>query len=211
MEEQAKVTASSDFHNLELNTGAVILAGGLGQRLRAVGLKPFLLHDGKSFLQIVLDNAAAIGLRSVVVVTNRYFYRRIAALLPDSQILLNPHPEQGMLSSVIIGLRAIENSCSGAFLCPIDYPLVQPATYRKLLQAHRCYPNNIIQPVFNARGGHPIILPRNMFPAVTTESLEEGIRSLVQKYAQVKKLIVVDDPGILININTPESYYQYCR
>ncbi len=207
----AKVTGNIDCRSKMANVGAIILAGGLGQRLRAVGFKPFLLHNGKTFLQIAFENAFQNGLQPIAIVTNELFYPRIVSLKLKARILINPEPERGMASSAIIGLSAIESECHGVFLCPIDYPLVQPATYHRLLLAHRSYPECILQPGFNQQGGHPIVLPARLFSAVRTESLDEGVRSLIRKYADAKMSITVSDPGILININTPENYYQYCQ
>lgn len=211
MNEWGKEAGNIDCRSKLANVGAIILAGGLGQRLKAVGFKPFLLHNEKTFLQIAFENAFQNGLQPIAIVTNELFYPRIVALKLKAQILINPEPERGMASSAIIGLSAIENECRAVFLCPVDYPLIQPATYQRLLLAHRSHPECIVQPVFNQRGGHPIVLPAGLFSAVRTVSLNEGVRSLIRQYAHAKKSIIVNDPGILININTPENYYQYCQ
>ena len=197
--------------NLNNKTGAIILAGGLGERLKAVGSKPFLLCKNKSFLQIVVENVKSIKLNPVVIVTNDLFINDIKKFSPSSKILKNPHPEHGMLSSVLIGLRKIESSCAGFFLCPIDYPLVQQKTYQKLLLAHRANPDRIIKPCIENRTGHPIIFPQNLFQALHEAPLQEGARFVTRRYAHLLKTVEVDDPGILININTPELYYKHCK
>lgn len=211
MSEWGQETGSTDVIARNATVGAIILAGGLGQRLRTVGLKPFLLHGGKSFLQIAVENVFWNGLHPVAIVTNEVLYPRIASLVPNARILVNPQPERGMLSSVHIGLAAIGSECSGIFLCPIDYPLVQASTFHRLLQAHLSFPECIVQPMFNGRCGHPIVLPQSLFDAIMATPLTEGVRSMIHKYAQLRNPIVVDDPGILINVNTPEIYYQYCQ
>jgi molybdenum cofactor cytidylyltransferase len=188
--------------NLNNKTGAIILAGGLGERLKAVGSKPFLLCKNKNFLQIVVENVKSIKLNPVVIVTNDLFFNDIKKLNPSSKILKNPHPENGMLSSVLIGLKKIESSCSGFFLCPIDYPLVQQKTYQKLFLAHRANPLGIIK---------PSIFPNNLFSALHEAPLQEGARFVTRRYANLLKTVEVDDPGILININTPELYYKHCK
>jgi molybdenum cofactor cytidylyltransferase len=211
--ELVEVTESVDYNvkNLNINAGAIILAGGLGERLQAVGLKPFLFYKKKSFLQIVVDNVSSIKLNPIAIVTNDIYYEKIIEQNFPGKILINPHPECGMLSSILIGLEEIESSITGFFLCPIDYPLVEQATYHKLLLAHRSYPDKIITPACEGQPGHPIIFPKRLFQALREAPLDQGARFVTRKHAHHIKVIEVEDPGILININTPGVYYQYCK
>ncbi|UCE06533.1 MAG: nucleotidyltransferase family protein [bacterium] len=198
--------------NLNNKTGSIILAGGLGERLKAVGSKPFLLYKDKSFLQIAVDNVKLIRLNSLVIVTNDLFFNDIKQLNFPAKILINPHPEQGMLSSILIGLKEIKSSCcSGFFLCAVDYPLVQQKTYHKLLLAHQSLPDQIIKPIFKGKKGHPIVFPRNLFHALQKAPLDQGARFVTRQYSHLTTTVEVSDPGILININTPEIYHQYCK
>ena len=200
-----------DVENLKTITGAIILAGGLGERLKAVGLKPFLWYRGKSFLQIAVENIKSIGLSPLVIVANELSHQKIVALKLPAKILINHHPEHGMLSSILIGLQEIESSCGGFFLCSIDYPLVLPTTFQKLLLAHQSNPDRIIKPVFNNQPGHPVVIPKNLFQALHNAPLDQGARFVIRQWAHLTLNIAVDDPGILININTPELYYQHCK
>jgi CTP:molybdopterin cytidylyltransferase MocA len=211
--EWVDVTESVDYNveNLNTNAGAIILAGGLGERLQAVGLKPFLFYKKKSFLQIVVDNVSSIKLNPVAIVTNDIFYEKIIEQNFPGRILINPHPEHGMLSSILIGLREIGSSCSGVFLCPIDYPLVQQATYHKLLLAHQSDPEKIIKPACNDQPGHPIVFPATLFQSLRDAPQELGARFVTRQFVHFIKTVEVNDPGILININTPELYYQHCK
>ncbi len=195
--------------DLNINPGAIILAAGLGKRLKPVGLKPFLLFKGKSFIEIAFENAKSIQLHPVVIVTNEFFYQKIIALNLCPRILINPHPEQGMLSSILIGLNEIKSSCSGFFLCPIDYPLVQKETFNKLLLAHQAAPDRIIKPSYQKKSGHPIVFPGNLFNDLEKAPLNQDIRFVINQNPHLIRFIDVDDPGVLININTPELYYQH--
>ena len=197
--------------DLKINTGAVILAGGLGERLKTVGLKPFLLYKSKSFIHIAVENANSFRLNPLVIVTNEFFYQKLADLKFSAKILINPYPEQGMLSSILIGLKEIKSSCSAFFLCPVDYPLVQQKTYHQLLLAHRSFPNQIIIPIYRDKTGHPIVFPRNQFQNLEKAPLDQGARFVTRQYLHLTTTVEVDDPGILININTPELYHKYCK
>lgn len=196
---------------LDIDTGAIILAGGLGERLKAVGPKPFLFYKGKSFLQIAVENVWSIRLNPIVIVTNDLFFNDIKQLHFPAKILINHHPEHGMLSSILIGLKEIESSRSGFFLCPIDYPMVLKETYHKLLLAHQSNPDQIIKPAFKNQSGHPIVFPKNLTQALQQAPLNQGARLVTRQNAHLTKIIRVEDSGILININTPQLYHQYCK
>jgi len=183
----------------------------LGERLKAVGSKPFLLYNNKSFFQIAVENVQSLRLNPIVIVTNDLFFNDIKQLHFPAKILINLHPEQGMLSSILVGLKEMEAFCSGFFLCPIDYPLVKQTTYHKLFLAHQSNPDQIIKPAFQNQSGHPIVFPKNLFQALRVAPLGEGARFVTRQYSHLTKNIEVDDPGVLININTPELYHQYCK
>jgi len=193
------------------NPGAIILAGGLGKRLKAVGLKPFLLCRGRSFIRIAVEKAASANLEPVIIVTNQLFYPRMLDYNFAAKICINPRPEQGMLSSLLIGLQELPHDCTGFFLCPVDFPLIEPATFHKLLLAHRSRPDCIIKPVYKNRSGHPVVFPGNLFEPLRQAPLDQGARFVTRQYAHLTKHVAVPDPGILININLPELYEHYCK
>jgi molybdenum cofactor cytidylyltransferase len=197
--------------SLNIKTGVIILAAGLGERLKTVGLKPFLLYKGKSFIQLAVEKVKSIGIDPLVIVTNKLYYPQILECNFPASIQINPHPEQGMLSSILIGLNEIESSGAGFFLCPIDYPLVQQKTYHKLLLAHQSQPHQIIKPVCNSRAGHPIVFPKNLIESLKQAPLDQGARVVTRQHVHQTSFIPVDDPGILLNINTPGLYFQYCK
>jgi hypothetical protein len=50
-----------------------------------------------------------------------------------------------------------------------------------------------------------------MFESLKKASLTEGAQSVIHANPDKRLLISVDDPAILLNINTPELYFQFCR
>ena len=193
------------------NVFAIILAAGEGKRLKSIGPKPLLIYRERTFLENIVNKLMKNGLTEVIVVTNRRIKNQIVKLKLNATILVNPNPEQGMLSSLLIGMKEVDFSCSGFFLCPIDYPLVKKETYHKLLIAHQSDPERIIKPAFEFQSGHPIILPKNLFQALREAPLDRGARFVTRKYAHLTEYVPVKDQGVLINVNTPQLYHQYCK
>lgn len=190
---------------------AIVLAAGQGKRLEALGPKPFLTYRGKSFLHLVSDHLSAIQVAPLIIVTNQALYQSVIALNLPGQVLINPQPQLGMISSLWIGLAAIDSTVSGFFICPIDYPLVQRETYHSLAAAHFAFPRHIIIPTFNGHFGHPVIFSEELSKELKTVPLDQGAKFLIHSQSDRVLPVEVPDPGVLININTPELYQKYCK
>ena len=193
-----------------MKTAAIILSAGRGSRVASLGDKPFLKIEGKTFLEISFEKARRAGFQPIVIVTNQELFSKIENLKLNAEIVVNPHPEMGMLSSLHCGLSILDMDVTGFLLNPVDYPLVKQTTFHKLWELHQQEPDCIIKPLHQNKTGHPVIFPSAMFEDLRNASLNEGARSVVKKYPQLVRTVEVDDPGILININTPELYQKYC-
>ncbi|MBC8180900.1 nucleotidyltransferase family protein [candidate division KSB1 bacterium] len=195
----------------DVRTAALILAAGFGSRLRSAGSKPLLPCSGKTFLELVVEIVIEIKLNPVIVVTNEIFFSDIKKLKLPIKTVINKTPEKGMLSSILIGLEEIKKKCDGFFLCPIDYPLVKLFSYQTLLSVFDENPEHIIKPQFKKKSGHPIIFPKIFFDELKKAPNEQGARYVTNKFSHQTSFVNVHDPGILININTPQLYKKYCK
>jgi molybdenum cofactor cytidylyltransferase len=194
-----------------IRTAALILAAGFGTRLKSIGPKPLLTCYGKTFLELVVKNPLAVKLDPIIILTNKEFCLQIQNLKLPFKTVINNDPEKGMLSSILIGLEEIEKQSDGFFLCPVDYPLVKLETYQILLSTFCENKNHIIKPQFNKQSGHPIVIPQNLFGELKSAPLDQGTRHVTNKYSRQTCFVNVTDPGILLNINSPEMYHKYCE
>jgi molybdenum cofactor cytidylyltransferase len=89
-----------------------------------------------------------------------------------------------------------------------DYPLVSASTIASLASAHEEFPGSILIPFYNLRRGHPLLFPRAVL-----DELSGGLilRDLVRQDPQRIASIQVDDPGVLIDMDTPEDYQRICE
>jgi len=116
---------------------------------------------------------------------------------------INPNPEQGMLSSFRCGLRALESTDANVMLCLTDHPMVKIETYKSLIKAAR--KDKIIIPKFNKRRGHPVIFGADFISELLENDCPEGARTIVRTHPESVEEILVDDSGILLDIDTPEE------
>ncbi len=193
-----------------MNLAAIILAAGYGKRVASLGAKPLLTCGGKTFLEMIVEKATRVNIEPIIVVTNNLLEKRVYNLQIAAHIVINPKPEQGMLSSLVCGLQAVPKQATGILMNPVDFPLVEIATYKAMKKLHEQNASHIIKPVYKEKSGHPVIFPRHLFIELENAPLEQGARFVVGKFSHLIKIFATADQGIVLNINTPEMYEKWC-
>lgn len=191
-----------------LPVGAVVLAAGQARRMGRSKLNlPW--PRGGTVLGSVLDGLLEAGVEECVVVTGGH-RRRIEKIAAERGVRTAYNPAfatQDMLTSIQVGLAALETgSVEGAFIMPADHPLVQARTLAGLIAGWRQSPDRIWVPSFERRRGHPILVPRAHWPAVMVEEGERGLRSFLDRRADLIQYLNVDDAGIRTDIDDPSRY-----
>src|SRR5437660_221545 len=113
----------------------VVLAAGKSSRMGE--FKPVMEMGGKAMLQRVIENAKEGELEPVIVVTG-YARERVKEIISRSgaREVHNPDFEEGMLSSVQIGVRAVGDA-AGFMVILGDQPGVRADTYIEVCQEWR--------------------------------------------------------------------------
>jgi len=209
-----------------MTVSAIILAAGASSRMGKP--KAFLKWKNKTFLENICHNLSNAGTEEIIIVTNKSLLSDISSFnqneypisnteypnpkfnsLPSSQhshiptFAINPHPEQGMLSSFRCGLRVLKSSDKNVMLCLTDHPMVKIETYKLLFSAAK--KDKIIIPKYKNRRGHPVIFGADFIPELLEKDCPEGARTIVRAYPEAVEEILVEDVGILLDIDTPED------
>jgi molybdenum cofactor cytidylyltransferase len=117
-----------------MSIAAVVLAAGAGSRFG--GGKLLAALDGRPIVGHVVDAARAAGLDPIVVVVPPS--GELDDLnLGDIHRVTNPTPQEGLSSSVRLGLRELdgEPDVTAAVILPGDQPRVRPDVIRQLIEA----------------------------------------------------------------------------
>ncbi|MDO8837239.1 MAG: nucleotidyltransferase family protein [Vicinamibacterales bacterium] len=192
----------------------LILAAGASSRM---GRPKALLPIGSdTFVSRMAATMTSGGAAQVVVVVAPATSREIREALGvgdtgvPATVVVNPRPEQGQLSSLLIGLDALERSdIAGVLVCPVDIPLFTAATVHAILAAARSTFAPIVRPASHGRHGHPVLFGRRVFADLRQADLAQGARSVVQAHADEIVDVEVDDPGAFIDIDTPDDYRRW--
>jgi bifunctional UDP-N-acetylglucosamine pyrophosphorylase/glucosamine-1-phosphate N-acetyltransferase len=118
-----------------MNAAAVVLAAGLGKRMRSA--RPKVLHPvgGRPMLVHVLDAVRAVTTRPLVVVLGHGADQVRAVLPPDVEVALQDEP-RGTAHAVGSALPLLEGFRGAVIVAFADTPLVREETFRSLVAAH---------------------------------------------------------------------------
>lgn len=122
---------------MENNVAVIILAAGMGTRMKSTKAK--VLHEihGKPMVRYVVDNARQIAGDDIIVVIGNQA-EKVRAVLSDAAHLLFAYQEQqlGTGHAVLCALPQIPAHCEHVIILYGDVPLIQPATITGLLEDH---------------------------------------------------------------------------
>jgi molybdenum cofactor cytidylyltransferase len=169
--------------------------------------KGLLEVDGRSFLQCTVVALAQGGCDPVLVVVAEGEEALAAeAAAAGASVLLNPDPGDGPITSLRIALAALDGAVDGVAYLPVDHPLVEAATVRRLLEAARSASSQLTIPLYESKRGHPAIFGKALFVELLDPALEGGAKTVVHEHLSDALLVDVDDVGVLIDVDTPDAY-----
>lgn len=137
-----------------------------------------------------------------------------AALAPiayaqGASLVVNPDPGRGQFSSLQVGLHEVLNrGRDAAMITLVDRAPVRPATVQALHAAFEVADQNTwaVVPEFSGKHGHPYLAAREMIEAFLRAPATATARDVEHQHQQHIQYVVVDDPLVAVNVNTPEDY-----
>jgi len=180
---------------------AVILAAG---EARTMGFpKALIEHEGgKSFLQSLASTFGKAGCAVLAVVGKDA--EAVRAQHPALELVESTRWEAGVVASVKAGLAAaLELGAEAILLHPVDMPAVRASTLKSLVS--KLEDADAVRPEFENAPGFPVVLSRAGAEKLLAAASDSGNLDAAVKPLTLKRL-PVKDPGVIVNINTPETY-----
>lgn len=187
----------------------IILAAGHSRRMGRPKAD-LTVPEGASFLERAAQTLRAASCRRVLVVVNPALaHTQRTAAGVELEIVVNAAPQSEQIDSLRRALERLDESTAAVLVLPVDLPLISPLTAAAVAASFRERAAPVIVPCHDGVAGHPILLARTVFAEILHRDWEEGMRSLLLAHAPETRTVAVTDPGILIDIDTPDDYLRH--
>ena len=192
-------------------TVAILLAAGESRRMGQ--LKALLPWQESTLLDCQVSSLLQAGIQQVVVVLGHQRDKLLPLLEGRDRVIpvFNPDYRSGKTTSIKAGINAVLGSPQAAdaqslVLLNVDQPRTSE-TISTLISRHESSGCLITIPVFQGKGGHPLILDSSLLPELLeiTEA-SQGMREVINKHEERILRVEVDTQEVLWDLNTPEQY-----
>lgn len=183
----------------------ILLAGGASTRMgRPKGL---LEYRGVPFLRAVATALLTGGVEELVAVLNPGVPGLPEVLPADTRVrwVAAPLASAGQLASLRTGLHALSPASEATLVALVDQPAVRPETVAALIQAFRETGAPLLLPLREGRRGHPVCFARALYRDLLEAQEQEGARAVIRRHRALLREVVVDDPGIHQDVDSPED------
>jgi len=184
----------------------ILLAAGQSQRF---GHTDKLLQPLSNGLPLITQAVRTMltALDSVVVVVPPE-HDGLAKVLKDEavHITINPAASVGMGNSLACGVTATTEA-HGWIIGLADMPWIQPTTINTVMTA-LSNGNPLVAPRHKNLRGHPVGFGREYRETLLNLQGDVGARSVLKQHKAQLHYLDVNDPGILLDVDTPADLIQ---
>jgi molybdenum cofactor cytidylyltransferase len=182
----------------------ILLAAGESRRMGYP--KPLLTIRGETFLAHLAAAMLKVVTRLTIVVgAHADRVRPAIPADPRIEVVNNPDWVRGQLSSIKVAIRALPAAASGALIHLTDHPTVKAETFAAVVDGYRQSRKPIAMARHGGRRGHPVLFDRSLFGELLDAPEDQGARAVVNADASRVVYVDVDDPGILLDLDTPDD------
>lgn len=190
-----------------MRVGAVLLAAGSASRMGGRP-KSLLALDGVSLIQRQLMALSGAGVDEVVVVLGHYADQIEQAVhtFPVT-VIRNPHPEEGQVSSLRLGLRALSTPLDAVVVALADQPLINFQDVSDLIEAFKKRPNTtqVVVPTVGDLPGNPVMFTAQVKEAVLAGGAQIGCKQWQMANPEQVFRWATTNQRYRVDVDTPED------
>jgi molybdenum cofactor cytidylyltransferase len=186
----------------------LVLAAGESKRIGTP--KALLKIRTETFVERITSVLHSAGIQNIILVAGMH-HEEIRKNAEGIAVVFNSQHQLGQFSSLQTGLRELPKQTEFVIVWPVDLPLVRKETVASLLAAAQTQKNPITVPLYQGRKGHPVIYSAETITKILLmESTHTG-KELFEHFEGRITFTDVEDPAVLIDIDTPEDYERYIK
>ncbi len=187
-----------------LNVAAIILAAGASTRLGRP--KQLVTLGGERLLDSAIRIACEAGCDPIVVVLGSHAERITAECdLRRASVVYNAQWQEGLASSIRVGVTALPRAAEAAIVMTCDQPAVSPKHLHLLMEACGGQPS---ASRYAGRKGIPACFPRGNFALLETLRGDVGARDLLTSASPVDLLMGEVDVDTEETLDTARSLFE---
>lgn len=189
-----------------MSLAAVILAAGASRRMGGRHPKALLAFRGETILDRLIGLYGRFAAPVIVVLGHHEAaIRQGITRGGEAELVVNPDPERGQLSSLQCGLRRAPGD---VLFSPVDFPAVEERTVAALAHAFKVNVDApMVAPSYEGKHGHPVLIRAAVKEELLRLSVDDTARSVLHRHGEAAVYFDVDDdPGVVTDIDRPEDY-----
>jgi putative nucleotidyltransferase with HDIG domain len=193
------------FKMKNTKVSSIILAAGYSSRMGR--FKPLLTFGHDTAIERVIKTHLHSGIDEMIVVVG-HRGNEVKEILKNYNVkfVQNANFAEGMFSSIVSGLKAIEPETAAFFVQPVDIPLVKGYTINSLIKEYSHTEKGILYPTFCGRKGHPPLIDCKYIQAIADSDGNGGLKGILEKYKNDSHCVPSFDEAILKDMDTPGDY-----
>ena len=184
----------------------LVLAAGLSTRMGSP--KQLLPFGNRTVLQTVVDTLLCSELDGVLVVLGHRVEDIRKSLQGRSvETCVNDKYEEGMFTSVLCGMEALEGRSEGVLIALGDQPQILESEVRRVVEAYRAGNRGIVIPTSKGKRRHPALIDITRYLAeMRSLSGTEGLKPIMRGHPEDTLEVPIPQDRILRDMDTPEDY-----
>ena len=184
---------------------AILLGAGESKRMGVDklslpwGRKTILERCFETLLQSeVQEIVVVLGIRNKGV-KNLFQGRKV-------KVVINPHSERGMSTSIRRGLQEIHAGSDAILIALGDQPFLKKRTINALISAFDQGKGGIVVPSFRGRRGHPVIFHKRYKKELLNLKGDVGGRSIIERHPEDARVVHLKSEGVVMDVDTWQDY-----
>lgn len=187
----------------------IVLAAGASTRMGRP--KALLEVDGTPFLERAIKLLRQAGCRYVLAVVSDDDWLVRLADVNGAEPIINEAIAAEQIDSLRLGIANLPDGYDAVAVLPVDFPRVRQETVDALFAEFAQHPAAVLNPAYQGKPGHPVIFARDVVAELLRPDLPAGARTVIERHGAQARVLAVDDPGVLIDIDTPTDYQAHVQ